>query len=827
VRIVRLLGTEPTRFVRRAQVEQTKEDTKMPNPAAGKVVVLIGHIFLDANGTGDPNGQKSLEGVGVVAQDQAGTELYREKTGADGKFQISVPEKTPQVSLVLKPAPGALPPADNVIVTPAFCAGGKVIEIPYRAFGQLFIDASAVGQDGNKQPFVGPMFSIYKGPFKGDTPIKQITATGDTATLELQEGQYTVALTGFSSPDLQERFELVEPPNGVSGACVTAGQPVTVEFDFEEKPAQAEATPSDIHKIQGNVTGLGGAPLAGVAIRFEDKTGTIVGQVTTDKDGHYECLVDAPGDYFVVPLGSRDRPMKRIATSVHSTTTLNISFPMKRVVTRVIRRVPGKDPTAYPLLTEEVGWAPSPLAAPSSTPGGGTPAGAPVGQAAAKAVSDVLGWKLKTDDPNGFVGALTQSFQLSEVEGHVESTWKPRTYAVQTDLGGGISGAQASLYLRAKDALDQSLPLLDGLYPLDPEADQEDVKALRELARSQMTELVQELGAVGGPSISKVNTYFTILLGTATAPPSDADSLPDGTLKSLRDVYGIYFKNNPFSNSIEDEQDITNFRVISDYMTSLLQTWINNKQFFTGAVGQPAFLGTQLVLISRQLSVVAETVNEVRFVLDSVFIGPSERQTLAVTLGDGSVMFLEDILRQIEGFVTDEAPRLLRDGGRLAVTSNVIPVVDMLESFIGSAQLQTTGVPDGYQTVRVQNSLDDLLDQLDELLNLAQAVGRTLPPPEVTPLAPLTVVSVNPNSANGATGVLNVMILGMGFLNKATCSFRQPAATADLVQSTQMISNNLLLVQLRISYTTAGGAYDVTVTNPDGTNFTLQNGFTV
>ena len=95
---------------------------------------------------------------------------------------------------------------------------------------------------------------------------------------------------------------------------------------------------------------------------------------------------------------------------------------------------------------------------------------------------------------------------MTDVEGHVESTWSPRTYAVQTDLGGGITGAQASLYTRAKDALDQSLALLDGLYPLDPEADPEYVKALREMARSQMTEIVKEFGAVGLPSTLRIDT---------------------------------------------------------------------------------------------------------------------------------------------------------------------------------------------------------------------------------------------------------------------------------------------------------------------------------
>ena len=166
---------------------------------------------------------------------------------------------------------------------------------------------------------------------------------------------------------------------------------------------------------------------------------------------------------------------------------------------------PLTDLAAYPILTEEVGYPPSPLATPSSTRGGGGGGTPPIGQMVNKAVSDVLGWKIKAGDTKGFLGALTQSFTLTEVEGHVESTWTPRTYAVQTDLAGGISGAQASIYARGQEALDQSLPLLDGLYALDPEADQEDVIALKAVVKSQFTELVNELAFLSGPRVSRVN----------------------------------------------------------------------------------------------------------------------------------------------------------------------------------------------------------------------------------------------------------------------------------------------------------------------------------
>ena len=128
-----------------------------------------------------------------------------------------------------------------------------------------------------------------------------------------------------------------------------------------------------------------------------------------------------------------------------------------------------RDIDAYPVLTEEVGYPPSPVARGTGIPAGGAGGTSSLGQVALRAVSDVLGWKPKTGDVKGFIGALTQSFTLTEMEGHVDATWTPRSYAVQSDLSGGISGAQASVYTRAKDALDQTLPLLDGLYALDPD----------------------------------------------------------------------------------------------------------------------------------------------------------------------------------------------------------------------------------------------------------------------------------------------------------------------------------------------------------------------
>jgi len=512
-----------------------------------------------------------------------------------------------------------------------------------------------------------------------------------------------------------------------------------------------------------------------------------------------------------------------------------------------------QDIGTFSVLTEELGYAPSPVAG-SSARGSSASTGSGLGQTAMKAISDVLGWKLKADDPKAFIGALTASFTCTDTEGHTECKWVPRTYALQTDLAGGITGAQASLYSRAKDALDQSLPLLDGVYSLDPEADADDVTALKAVVQSQVTELVNELGIAGGPRVSRVNQFFALLLGQqlpSTTPlgsfvlVTDPD-LVQGSLGNLRDELGLGTASD-LVNTVEEEQNVTNFRILADYATSLAQSWLNNLGFFarpTPAGTQP-FFGTQLVLLSRQLSVVSESVDEVRFALDSVFIGPSERQTLeikfpgTVTLpsprpappslvNDPSVstqrLFVEELLSWVQSFASEEGPRLIQEGGKFAVRSSFLPIVTNVRNLVlGATQMSLPdfqSMPRGYQTARVQRALVELGNQLDQLAILADPIAHVITPE--APAQALAVFTVSPNSgAKGAT--LSVTIMGTGFKPRAISDFG-----ADItVNATNFLSQNLLVASLSISSTASQIARDVTVTNPDGQFSKLTPGFNV
>jgi hypothetical protein len=505
---------------------------------------------------------------------------------------------------------------------------------------------------------------------------------------------------------------------------------------------------------------------------------------------------------------------------------------------------PLRDLAAYPILTEEVGFSPSPLATPSTGgPGGG--GSSPLGQIVNKAVGDVLGWKIKPGDAKGFVGALTQSFALADVEGHVEAKWTPRSYAAQSDLAGGITGAQASVYSRGKEALDQSLPLLDGLYPLDPEADPEDVKALKAVVKSQLLELVNELGFLSGPRVSRVNQYFGLLLIDADQgskfPPQPGPLVvnPDqvgGTLGNLRDLFGLNFDTQDFVNSVQDEQNLSNYRIMADYVTSLAQSWLSNLPYF-GLDSQKPFFGTQLVLLSRQLQVVAEAVDEVRFTLDSVFIGPAERQTTILNFPGTTLssIFLEDLLSWIRNFTTEEGPRLIQEGGKFGVQNTFTPVVREVQRFLVNLPTSASAanpLPAGFFAPRVQFAFSDLKDQLQQLITLAKPIKHEITPqpdfglPFQIDQVETVFLSLLPQGTTATT--IPVHVAGNGFqAGNVSVSFTNgPTGPMKTITPATFFRSESLLVA-RIPVSVPQGTWDVTVLNTDGSTLTLRRAFTV
>jgi hypothetical protein len=313
----------------------------------------------------------------------------------------------------------------------------------------------------------------------------------------------------------------------------------------------------------------------------------------------------------------------------------------------------------YPILTREI---PDLDAAVGDTPAVSGPGGTSLTATARQSIRQVLGWRYRSEDPKGFLAALGKAFTLKEVEGHIESEWKPQSYMLQADLG-EITGAQASIHKQASVALEHAVPLLDGLKPLRTDADEEDTEALRAIIRTEMQELVNELAMTGGPRVQRVDAFFEDLLAQTPGQPL-ANVDPEqvaGQLARLRDRFGFQRGR---VNTIAEEQNFTNFLILVDYVNSLYQSWHLKRGFFSHTGIPEPFLGTQLVLLSQALDVILEQVRETYAAMDSVFFGPADRQATLLNLPNETPITVAELLGWVETFAAYEGCRLIQDGGK-------------------------------------------------------------------------------------------------------------------------------------------------------------------
>jgi len=466
-------------------------------------------------------------------------------------------------------------------------------------------------------------------------------------------------------------------------------------------------------------------------------------KVDVNGDGRPDYILDSPatldarveGHTGVLQLPATDYRYETSLTAQIDTVVQHATSALEskaNELTDVARGIKSDlaDMSRYSVLTEQIG---------RSARGGPD---APIALKAQEALSTALGWKPRDDDPKGFLGALSQSFELKDVDGHVEWKWTPRTYAVQTDLAGGISGAQASLYARAQSAADQALPLLDGLYALRSDADPEDTSALKAVIKSTFSGIVTALGQPGGPLVVKIDQAFELLLGTAPIVQTNPN-YPDtigGQLGHLRkelglrsigtdvDAQGQILERGQLVNTIEEEQNLTNFRILVDHVISLLLSWNSNRTFFLrGSATTTQFFGTQLVAVQRMLSVIAESTEELRKLLDSVFIGPAQQQTVEIPTGGGNSVFLDELLVWINDFATKDGPATIRDAGKFGVDNTFKPIAQQLDALVQRVIDFAAHAGGGLQTPRINRALHELKSGLAELVRLTQHIKHDIP----------------------------------------------------------------------------------------------------
>ncbi|MGC9948239.1 MAG: toll/interleukin-1 receptor domain-containing protein [Bryobacteraceae bacterium] len=405
-------------------------------------------------------------------------------------------------------------------------------------------------------------------------------------------------------------------------------------------------------------------------------------------------------------------------------------YSWRKEMTRALERHHAGDATVIPIVLRPVDWHNTPFGKLQALPRDGKP---------------VSTW------PNMDEAFLDVARGVRATASQLKSPpvgWTPRSYSAQTDFG-ALTGGQASIHIRAKVALDQSLPLLEGLYPLIPDVGAEDLAAVQAIVRTQFTALVNELGVVGGPRVPRVDQLFESILGAGS--PANAEGIArSGSLGLLRRRFGLERR---YVTTVEDEQNLTNYLILVDYWIGLKQSWDYNRSFFIRASGgmterQP-FFGTQLVLIARALDAVAQGVQDANYAMDSVFVGAAERQVAQLDFAgltvfvpdprmqrsvpytfrpDMSGLFVAELLDWVYRSASGELRNLLIDGGKDGLAS-FLATTDRLRMFVRAAispPQDAKGLPAGYHTPRVMGAMKLVADGLDQAYTLAFQVQ----PPE-------------------------------------------------------------------------------------------------
>jgi hypothetical protein len=594
----------------------------------------------------------------------------------------------------------------------AYVATGGFIQ------GTVYFDKDMNGQRRGGEPTLAKIPVVIVDMDGKPAAPMQFTGSDGSYEFGVSSGTYTL------------RFRQTLPPDPQRGQysdelALTSAPEQTISITANEVARAADTGYRlEPHEIVGQVIYEDGAGFEGLVVRLE-QNGNVLRTTTTGSDGRFR-FEDVRGT-FKLRFPEDPFASQLISPEVQEIEVNSIANAGIVVYRRPSDdRGPGgpgtsgrrqdqlldavSDIASYMPTSQEVG---GPV---GRAPSSGGSATADIQQLVDRELMSVLGGRVKLNsdskpDAGAFVTSLTRAFQAKDVDGHTEYKHIPRAYAVQTELGGAITGAQASFYRRAKVALDDALPLLDGLKPLDPAADDEETAAVRAIVRTEFIELVSEFGREGGPRVQRVDQIFDMLRRH---------------IKDLEERFELKLDKVV---TVDEEQNLTNFEVVRDYITSLFATWQETRSRFNISGTDTKYLGTQLVRLSRALNSVAESVEESYRVMDAVLLGPSERQTVSITFpsqnGQQPPMTVDELLSWVARFSMEEAPMLIKEGGRRGVLA-IKPLAERLQGLVAAAAHADIKHV-AFSRVRVRRALEELASQLEQVAQLANQVADAAP----------------------------------------------------------------------------------------------------
>jgi hypothetical protein len=309
-------------------------------------------------------------------------------------------------------------------------------------------------------------------------------------------------------------------------------------------------------------------------------------------------------------------------------------------------------------------------------------------------------------------------------------------------FAGTISARQANLLRQASVIAGDAMRVLDGLNPFVPEAEADQVDALRALIRSELNSLIDEFGRVDEPRKDRVLAYFSALKLHVTGFGRRA-FLDDPTRAT----------------TVEDEAQIAGFELLKSYAGTLRAAW---ETFFNVDRKSSTFfsLSERVERANILLPAVAQVNTDFEAAMDSVGFAESERRSLAarfdtlagldLPLPRGSVyrstftlggspqddidaalpdITVYDLTEWIDRFANLEGPSNLADSGLYGldfITDQadrifwvIAPVVAHLERGESTHATASTSLEQILLNERVHFAINNLLGQLDSLADLS------------------------------------------------------------------------------------------------------------
>jgi len=247
----------------------------------------------------------------------------------------------------------------------------------------------------------------------------------------------------------------------------------------------------------------------------------------------------------------------------------------------------------------------------------------------------------------------------------------------------GIGGGQASILARVAETAKESLALVSELQPMGPAPDTKAIDELKSWIRSEFMELVGELTFEEGPSVTRVEEVFSMLL----------DQM--GTLHDL----------------MEDEEGVTGFSALADQIAGVYRSWNNMQQLFEVQIG----------IVARHLNIASEAIAEVRAQMDAASIGVEDRRVMTVRFEasglDHPSMSMEELLSGIRRFLTETAPDAITRGGGFALRNRIAPAAtewrDLVRATLNDEN--SAGFRSRAFTPQVVCALAALASRLDEV----------------------------------------------------------------------------------------------------------------